>query len=181
MSKRRARDALIRSYGWRDVRLCHVGTMTYAWTVGYTGRPIRFASWATHRVDAGEIVADTIQSRIWDMLKKSAGLGSKDKARPSLGDPTFQQQYPLLWSHLTQSAWEDGTKRQTSTMLVFCQEGVLKCMLRDVEAGQVLWTAGNGFSSLLHAVEGQLESPDADWREDRRPGTADTAKRVKRA
>lgn len=177
---RRARDALARSYGWRDVRLVHVGLMTFAWTVGYTGRPVRYASWATHRYPDGQPVPDTMQDRIWNMLKKPSGDGAQGKSRPSLGDPAFQQQWPLLWSHLTQTTWEDGSPRQTSTMLVFAQEGVLKCMLRDVEAAQVLWTAGNGFTALLHAVEGQLESPDADWRTDRRPATADTAKRVKR-
>lgn len=181
MSKRRARDALARQAGWADVRLVHVGLITFAWTVGWTGRPIRFGSWATDYVAVGAVDYLKLQDRVWEMLKKPVSVGSVAKSRPTMSDPSFQQQFPLLWQHLTQDVWEDGSKRQCSSLLIFAQEGVLKAMLRDYEAGQVLWTAGSGFNGLLHAVEGQLESPDADWRVDRRPASTDTAKRAKRS
>jgi hypothetical protein len=79
--------------------------------------------------------------------------------------------YPVLWSFLVQTAWEDGTQRQPGSMLVFSQDGMLKGMLRDRDDGTCLWVAARGLQHLLDVMEGSLSDPGADWRMDRQqPG-----------
>jgi hypothetical protein len=79
--------------------------------------------------------------------------------------------YPVLWAFLTQTAWEDGSQRQPGSLLMFTQDGMMKCMLRDREDGTCLWVAGRGLTHLLDVAEGSLCDPGADWRVDRQqPG-----------
>jgi len=87
--------------------------------------------------------------------------------------------YPVLWSHLTQTAWEDGQVRETSNLLVFCQDGMLKAMLRDREHGLCFWTAAGSLSGLLAALEAGLSDPQAEWRVDRQK-EGQAAKRVRK-
>lgn len=101
-------------------------------------------------------------------------------ASGSLIEPDdFSARYPVLWSHLTQVAWEDGQARETSNLLVFCQDGMLKAMLRDREHGLCFWTAAGSLGRLFEALEAGLCDPQAEWRVDRqREGQA--AKRVRK-
>lgn len=94
-------------------------------------------------------------------------------------DPTFREAYPTLWDHLTQDRWEDGTARQTSSMLLFRDGGVFKVMFRDKDAGACLWIAVQSPLNAFDALEAALCDPRADWRADRQqPGQQ--AKRIKR-
>jgi len=87
--------------------------------------------------------------------------------------------YPVLWSHLTQVAWEDGQVRETSNLLVFQQDGMLKAMLRDREHGLCFWTAAGSLAGLLDALEAGLCDPQAEWRVDRQQ-QGQQAKRVRK-
>jgi len=113
------------------------------------------------------------------LLRKgdSEGRGPA-KVRP-LTDPAFANPYPILWSYLTQMKWEDGSPRQTSSLLIFADDGVLKAMLRDREVGLCLWVAGATVQGLWDALEGALTDPRADWRADRK-FEGDPAKRQRR-
>lgn len=111
------------------------------------------------------------------LLRKADMDGRGGSGPRPLTDPTFAGDYPLLWSYLTQNKWEDGTARQTASLLVFSDDGVLKGMLRDREAGLCLWVAGATVSGLFEAIEGSLGDPRADWRQDRQMA-GQTAKRV---
>jgi len=110
-------------------------------------------------------------------LLKKADHETRSQPGPRvLTDPGFAKKHPLLWSYLTQTAWEDGTARLTSSLLIFSDDGTLKGMLRDREAGLCLWVAGATFGGLLEALEGSLGDPRADWRQDRQQA-GQTAKR----
>jgi len=88
-------------------------------------------------------------------------------------------QVPTLYEYLTQCSWPDGTERQTSGLLVFHQDGMLKGMLRDKDSGLCLWIAGKSLTAMLVALEAALLDPEAEWRLDR-PPAGGQAKRVKR-
>lgn len=85
-------------------------------------------------------------------------------------DGRFQKQYPLLWEHLTQAVWDDGTARVTSGITFFTQDGMFKALLKDNDAGLCLWITAPGFFDTLAALEMALGSPSADWRVDRKKG-----------
>lgn len=98
----------------------------------------------------------------------------------SVCDPQMQQRCPLLWEHLTCQAYEDGSKREPSTLLVFLQDGALKGMLRDKDGERCLWVAARSLVGLFDAIEGQLTDDMADWRPDRR-SKGESAPRGRRA
>jgi hypothetical protein len=111
------------------------------------------------------------------LLRKADMDGRGGGAPKPLTDPAFAGEYPLLWSYLTQNKWEDGTPRQTASILIFSDDGILKGMLRDREAGLCLWVAGATMDGLFVALEGSVGDPRADWRQDRQMA-GQTAKRV---
>lgn len=96
-----------------------------------------------------------------------------------MDEQEWSSRWPLMLAYMTQDRWEDGTQRQTSSLLLFKQDGMIKVMLRDKDTGLCLWAAGGGLFAALNAVEGLLGDPKADWRQDRQePGTR--AKRVQK-
>lgn len=88
-------------------------------------------------------------------------------------------QVPTVFDYLGQNAWPDGSVRQTSSLLVFHQDGMFKGMLRDAEAGLCLWIAGKSLTGLLVSLEAALNDPHAEWRVDRQVA-GQTARRVKK-
>lgn len=94
-------------------------------------------------------------------------------------DPTFQRKFPILWEYLTKTTFDDGTPRDTSSVLVFLDAGTWKLMLRDKTAGLCLWVAAKTPTVVWEALEAALGDPSTEWRVDRQQA-GQTAKRVKR-
>lgn len=123
---------------------------------------------------------DRVDGEVCKLLKKPTATSGAGSVPAGYLDPTFAKEYPTLWQYLTQTTWEDGTPREPSSLLIFPQDGVFKCMVRDKAAGLCLWVACRQMSQLLDAVESALADPVAEWRHDRQ-GAGETAKRVKRS
>lgn len=119
-----------------------------------------------------------IEGELCRMLTKQSCASRVTAGSRSMSDPAAVAETPSLWAYLTQSAWEDGTPRLTSSLLLFEQDGFLKVMLRDRENGLCLWVAAPNLSSAFAAVELALSDPTVEWRLDRQAGH-DSAKRVK--
>jgi hypothetical protein len=154
------------------------GGIVHAWTVDYWGRPTAYAPVHPLRIaEVGEAWA--VEETIAMLLRKEDLEGRGGQAARVLTDPRFAGDYPILWSYLTQTKWQDGSPRLTSSLLVFSDDGVLKAMLRDRDAGLCLWVAGGTMSGLFDALEAAVSDSKADWRQDRQqPGQ--TAKRITR-
>lgn len=78
-------------------------------------------------------------------------------------DPAFAQQYPALSEWLTLDR-VDGVARQTATLLVFSESGMIKVCLSDREHDQVCFRAGLTFQAALESLEGVLASGEPEWR-----------------
>lgn len=114
------------------------------------------------------------------MLKKpqsDAAAGADASGLAS--DPQWAETYPLLWSYLTQVAWEDGSSRETSSLLVFFQDGLFKVMLKDKALGRCLWAATRQPSCVWELLETLLQDPATEWRADRQPNSSQPARRLK--
>ena len=59
----------------------------------------------------------------------------------------------------------DGKRRDSSTILVFCEEGRVKVCLSDREEGLVLFRSGRTLEEAVDALEACLVDGSADWRE----------------
>jgi len=105
--------------------------------------------------------------RAWEMLKKAEKRRAEINGDAALVAGDYGILYPTLWSYLTQSRWDDGTDRKTSSVTVFCDGGQLKCVLKDKENGLSLWASGVSFESMFAVLEALLNDPTAVWRQDR--------------
>lgn len=80
-------------------------------------------------------------------------------------DPEFQRAYPAIWEFVSIFKQDDGTRRQTATLLAFVEAGYWKVCLGDRESGLSLWAAGETFQEALEALEACLQSPGPQWRQ----------------
>jgi hypothetical protein len=75
--------------------------------------------------------------------------------------------YPAVWCELTCDHWEDGSARETSSLTLFLQEGLLKGCLRDRGNDRVTFVSGDSLERVLQALEDGLSTDSLDWRRDR--------------
>jgi len=80
-------------------------------------------------------------------------------------DPDFERSYPALWEFLSTSRMDDGTTRQTATLMAFMEGKVWKLCLHDRETGMSLWAAAEAFWEAMETLEAMLKSPAPQWRQ----------------
>lgn len=95
-------------------------------------------------------------------------------------DPATQKVCPTVFEYLTLEKWDDGSPRKPSSLSVFAQEGVFKCILRDKDQGLCLWVSSDTLSMLFNALEAALADPETIWRRDRFDGSDQGAKRTRK-
>lgn len=109
---------------------------------------------------------------LWYREALYMALARRAEAKSSAGVPTpseeteFVTHFPTVWEYLTETTFTDGSKRLTSSLNIFFQDGVCKVSLRDKEAGEILWVSADGPLGALKVMEGKLVSGEADWRKD---------------
>lgn len=79
-------------------------------------------------------------------------------------DEAFAKKMPTLWEFLSAKAWEDGTERETGTILVFVEDGLVKVCLCNRDTGHVAFVSAKSFSGALESVEKHLAADTVDWR-----------------
>ncbi len=75
-------------------------------------------------------------------------------------------EFPCLEEMLLVDTMPDGSTRATSTLLVFSDDGVLKCCLIDNELSLKAFMTAGSLSDLLTTVEVALCDDCVDWRAD---------------
>lgn len=71
---------------------------------------------------------------------------------------------PTLLAMLQDTKYDDGSARQTSTLLIFVEAGMVKGCLNDREIGQTLWATGDSLEGLLTGLEARLAKGTGEWR-----------------
>jgi len=79
-------------------------------------------------------------------------------------DDAFRARFPTLYEYLTCSEWEDGSHRETATLLLFLDSGVLKACINDRAMGRNMFVAGSSLQGALAAAEEALRSENPGWR-----------------
>lgn len=173
----RGRDQSV-TWWWHDrVRIHPRRGVLHAWLVGWTGVPLAYASMRSSQPLSMWIPTDW-EVLAMSLLRKEDLEGRGGSGPRVLTDPRFSGDYPILWSYMTQTKWQDGSARATSSLLLFADDGVLKAMLRDRDAGLCLWVAGATVTGLFDALEAAVSDSRADWRQDRvKPGDQARRKR----
>lgn len=96
-----------------------------------------------------------------EMVGPASGL-------PAAGeDSKVLKAYPTLQSYMRETAWETGEKRETATLMLFCEEGRWKGMLNDRDASCVVFVSGDDVAAVLASLEKGLVNGSLDWRASR--------------
>lgn len=134
-------------------------------------------------VESGASTSDVVQSVEFlasDMLRKPGERVVSGRSTADVDDGEAKKRYPVLWEYLTATAYPDGVAREPASLLIFWQEGMLKGMLRDKDAGLCLWGAAKGLFPLLEQLDGMAGDPASEWRLDKAAGHTQ-AKRTTRS
>jgi hypothetical protein len=102
------------------------------------------------------------------MLKKHVAAG---KGSPQQGKPVCSvefESYPFLWEFLFLTVWdEDGSSRETGTVLLFCDGPHLKVMLNDKDSSRVAFSTLDPDVPCLEAIDAVIGAAGTDWRPSR--------------
>jgi len=85
-----------------------------------------------------------------------------------IGDGSFENNHPEIYSFLSAVQYPDGAERVTGTLLLFTDQGVLKCCLTDRDGGCVAFLSGDSLEGLLDAAEAGLREDALEWRQQKR-------------
>lgn len=83
---------------------------------------------------------------------------------PPLDDPDFAKAYPNLLEMLTATEYEGGHPRTTSTLLIFCERGILRCCLNDRDNNRSAFLSETTVEGALVKIEEGLATGRIDWR-----------------
>lgn len=153
-------------WGFRAYGIGQSLVILWYWKSGHV-RDVAVESW---NAPSFSLLREHVNERGWQMLSKSQERRSSGTAPDTAVDERFKNKWPNLWDYLTQTKWDDGTPRETSSLLVFAGDGRLKGMLKDRDASLTLWVAADTFERLLDLLEKACVDPDAEWRQDRPQG-----------
>lgn len=113
--------------------------------------------------------AETSAERRTNVLKKRPeGVNLTTVRDASAPVSTMELTYPALWEFLHLTQWPDGGgERSPGSLLLFFQDGYLKCRLVDNDADEVAFWSGVDAADVLFKVEHDLASGGGDWRKQR--------------
>jgi len=103
-----------------------------------------------------EAVGSVLKRRIEGGV--SPGEGGDIALCPVLG------QVPGVREMLVETRFPDGSARQTSTLLLFVEAGVVKVCLNDRDQGMSAWASGSSVLDCLLALESGLQADTLQWR-----------------
>lgn len=102
-------------------------------------------------------------------LAKPSAAAPSAGANGAVADSEFVVLYPQLAEYVTGTRWDDGTDRESSSLLIFAEAGLWKCCLNDRALGRKLWATGTTLEGALAVLDSVLVSSGADWRPDKQP------------
>lgn len=135
----------------------------------WSGQLVRYFSLPKH--DVAELRREEQEEILMSFLRKVAAEEKRQPGNRLADSKDILKDMPAMAEHLTSGTFPDGTERQGSTLLIFCEDGFWKAMINDREAGMTLWTTAESFYDLLQAVEERLQDPKAEWRRPRPQGS----------
>lgn len=83
---------------------------------------------------------------------------------PAAQGGDFASLYPTLWEYLSSTQWSEGGARQTSTLLLLCEDGDTKLCLNDRAGNRSRWTTGETLQVALGDLEQALRDDEGGWR-----------------
>lgn len=93
---------------------------------------------------------------------------SSDPHASAINDKDMASATPALFEFLAVVPEDAGPNAQTASLTFFTEDGLFKCCLNDRALGAVCFASAETFDSCIAAMELQLASGNADWRESKK-------------
>lgn len=100
-------------------------------------------------------------------MKRPTGAEAPAGGAPAT-DPVFSGFYPTLHGWLTETVWEDGKARKTSTLMLMTENGYWKAFFHDRDLKRGFWVTAQAYEELLGKLEENIEASSTEWRKDTR-------------
>jgi hypothetical protein len=133
----------------------------------YCYEGVRGRRWSPGHVGPGRSRYGRPRGKEMKYVSRPVAEAAESEAARAPGWSPFAKDYPALWEYLSAVSWEDGTSRETSTVLLFTEDGRVKACLHDRAEARSLWSSGEGVEGALGALEHALETGQAEWRRSR--------------
>lgn len=88
-----------------------------------------------------------------------------DESSPNggLSDPAFERDFPAIWEFMTLTV-DEGARRETSTLLLFVQDGRMTICLNDRQRGRSVFQSAPTLREAMVCLDEALTSGSAEWR-----------------
>lgn len=96
--------------------------------------------------------------------RKIATVEGCSSSTLSASDAGPLKPYSELWAFLTQTTFEDGSKRQPGKLSLSCESGNVGLSLNDGETGQYAFLEAANLTDLLKDANKRLEENRVPWR-----------------
>lgn len=96
-----------------------------------------------------------------DRLSGNSEKGSSEN--PPI-DETTSKKMPALWEWLTATKDETGEARETGTILIFAEEGLVKMCVCNRDTGHVAFISAKTLQDAFLKVDKGLAADSLDWR-----------------
>lgn len=97
---------------------------------------------------------------------------TRSTSGPSGGPPAasckLSERLSSLWEWLSDPSWEDGESRQTGTLMLMVEDGLVKVWVHDRETGTSAWVSSESLQGALELVNKGLREESLEWRMDKR-------------
>lgn len=75
---------------------------------------------------------------------------------------------PTVHEWLTETQWDDGKPRKTTTLMVVVENGRWKLWVHDRDSKKSAWVTADAWEALWEVLERSLKDDDLEWRKDSR-------------
>lgn len=97
-------------------------------------------------------------------IQRPSGVQANGGSGQSLVGGDAASYFPVTWEWLTSEQYDDGSARETSTLLIFVEDGCVKLCFNDRGGDRKLWATGRDALAALTALEGMLATGAGEWR-----------------
>jgi len=97
-------------------------------------------------------------------MMKPELTGSGHAAPAEFSDHEFKREYPRLYNYFSDTKWDDGTARKTTTLLLFLEAGMVKLCLNDRATNRQAFISARTLTEALTLADEGLSQDSVDWR-----------------
>lgn len=104
------------------------------------------------------------QKGVEEMIRKPRPGERSGPVEAVFNDADFLRSYPTLAAFLTDTQYDDRSPRTTATILIFCENGILRLCLNDRDNNRSVFFTSETVEGCLICAENALCSNGVEWR-----------------